>query len=208
MDFVENVGRRSKLSGDNGDFINVGIFSVNGFEKKALFHNLGNGRFADVAYVSGCDRIEDGRGLGVLDADGDGDLDLIMNNYLQPARLLINNAPAENHWLRFKLEGTRSNRSAVGARVVVRHGMEKEYREISTTAGYVSGQSLYVHFGLGLDSTADRVEIHWPSGRVDELWSLPADRFYKVVEGEGKALPIWREPRRSAVTPASLKGEP
>src|SRR5437867_8205996 len=187
MDFVENVGRRSKIAGDNGDFINVGIFSVNGYEKKVLFRNLGNGRFAEVAYIWGCDRTEDGRGLGILDVDGDGALDLVMNNYLQPARLLMNHAPPENHWLRFKLEGTRSNRSAVGARVAVYHGTEKEFREVSTTAGYLSGQSLYLHFGLGLDSTADRVEVRWPSGKVDELRNLPADRFYDIVEGEGRA---------------------
>src|SRR4029450_12019124 len=100
MDFVENVGRRSKVDGDNGDFINVGIFSLNGYERDALFQNLGNGKFFDVGYSAGADRIEDGRGLAFLDADGDGDLEILLANYLQPARLLINHAPRENHWLR------------------------------------------------------------------------------------------------------------
>src|SRR5688572_4563292 len=138
MDFVQNVGRRSKVGGDNGDFINVGIFSLNGRERKALYKNVGNGRFIDVAYLEGCDLIEDGRGLGTLDVDADGDVDLILNNYLQPARLLINHAPRENHWVRLKLEGTRSNRYAVGARIEVHHGPRTEVREITTFAGYLS----------------------------------------------------------------------
>jgi hypothetical protein len=190
MDFVENVGRRSRVDGDNGDFIHVGIFSLNGYERKALYRNRGHGTFLDVAYIEGCDRIEDGRGLGLLDVEADGDLDLVLNNYLGPARLLINRAPRENHWLRLKLQGTRSNRDAVGARVVIRHGAALQTREVITAAGYLSGQSTLLHFGLGLDRAVDRLTVHWPSGAVEELADVEADRFYRIVEGEGRAVPV------------------
>ncbi|MBI4583986.1 MAG: ASPIC/UnbV domain-containing protein [Planctomycetes bacterium] len=184
MDFVENVGRRSRVNGDNGDFINVGIFSLNGYERNALYQNQGGGCFAEVGYLAGCDRVEDGRGLGFLDADQDGDLDIAINNYLQPARLLINQAPPENHWIRFRLQGTRSNRSAIGARVVLEHGARRQVREVTSSAGYLSGQSLTLHFGLGLDREVERVTVRWPSGRVEELRNLRADRLVPLIEGQ------------------------
>ena len=206
MDFVENVGRRSKVEGgDSGEFINVGIFSLNGRERKALFRNLGNERFVDVSYLEGCDLLEDGRGLGYLDADLDGDLDLILNNYLMPAKLLINRPPAENHWLRLKLRGTRSNRSAIGARVVLQHGTRKQTREVTTCSGYLSSQSPYLHFGVGLEDTVDRLVVYWPSGLVEELPDLPANAFYEVVEGEGKATLIRRSGQPAASTPAVFR---
>jgi hypothetical protein len=201
MDFVENVGRRSKVeNGDNGEFINVGIFSLNGRERKALFRNLGNERFLDVSYLEGCDLLEDGRGLGYLDADLDGDLDLILNNYLMPARLLINRPPAENHWLRLKLRGTRSNRAAIGARVVIQHGTHRQTREVTTSSGYLSSQTPYLHFGLGLQEVVDRLVIHWPSGEVDEIADVPANGFYEIVEGERKATPVRRAPAEPSAT--------
>jgi hypothetical protein len=184
MDFVQNVGRREKVVGDNGDFINVGIFSLNGYEHKGLYRNQGGGKFLDVGYLTGADRIEDGRGLGILDADGDGRLDLVTNNYLQHARLLMNRSPAGNHWLRLQLQGTRSNRSAIGARVVAYHGVKRTAREVTSFSGYLSGQSLYLHFGLGQDASVDRLMVFWPSGLRQEFKDLPADAFYRIVEGE------------------------
>jgi len=110
-----------------------------------------------------------------------------------PARLLVNHAPQDAHWLRLHLQGTRSARSAVGARVEIRHGVKRQFREVATTAGYLSGQSLYLHFGLGPDAVVDRMIIHWPSGLVEELRDVPADRFLRVIEGSGKAAPVMDE---------------
>lgn len=208
MDFVENVGRRSKVGGDQGDFINVGIFSLNGYERDALYENLGNTRFFDVGYLKGADPIEDGRGAGILDVDGDGGLDIVVNNYLQPARLLMNHPPAENHWLRLVLRGTRSNRSAIGARVSLSRGAATEHREVSSTAGYLSGQSLYLHFGLGIDRIADRIVIRWPSGHVDEVRDVPADAFYRLVEGTGEVTRVFPEKAPApAIVPTSGSAE-
>ncbi len=137
-----------------------------------------------MGYLTGSDGVEDGRGMGFLDADQDGDLDIAINNYLQPARLLINQAPRENHWIRFRLQGTRSNRSAIGARVVLEHGARRQVREVTSTAGYLSGQSLTLHFGLGLDREVDRVTVRWPSGTVEELRNLRADQMVLLIEGQ------------------------
>jgi hypothetical protein len=206
MDFVENVGRRKRVVGEKDEFINVGIFSLNGYEHKGLFHNLGNGKFIDVGYLAGVDRLEDGRGLGVLDADGDGRLDLVSNNYLQPARLLMNRSPGGNHWLRLKLEGSRSNRSAIGARVVAYHGERKVGREVMTTAGYLSGQSLILHLGLGQDAAADRLAVYWPSGLRQEFKDVPADAFYRIVEGKPALSSMFPEKLEPAAPAPSSAG--
>ena len=208
MDFVENVGRRSEVAGDNGDFINVGVFSLNGYERNALYHNRGNGKFFDSGYLEGADRLEDGRGLGLLDLDQDGDVDIACMNYSSRFRLLVNHAPVASHWLRLQLRGTRSTRSAIGARVEIRHGVRRQYREVSSTAGYLSGQSLYLHFGLGLESLVDRLIVHWPSGLVEEIRALDADHFYRIVEGTGVAEPVF--PMKSeapALVPTAGKAE-
>ena len=112
MEMFEGVGRRSDQS--TGSFLDIGQHSLNGRERNCLFRNDGDGGFTDVGFVNGADRIEDGRGLSVLDYDRDGRLDLLIRNYRQPAQLLRNVGPAR-HWLALRLVGTRSNRDAVGA---------------------------------------------------------------------------------------------
>src|SRR5881628_1247976 len=114
MDMFEGVGRR--LDQRTGSFLNLGQHSLNGRERNCLFRNNDDGTFTDVAWVNGADRVEDGRGLSVVDYDRDGRLDLVVRNYHQPAVLLHNVGPAQ-HWLELQLVGVRSNRDAVGARV-------------------------------------------------------------------------------------------
>src|SRR5436190_23489009 len=112
----EGVGRRHA---ETGSMIDIGAHSLNGNERNVLFRNNGDGTFTDVAWVNGADRVEDGRGLSVFDYDRDGQPDLVIRNYRQPAQLLRNQG-GHHHWLELKLIGTRSNRDAVGARVTLR----------------------------------------------------------------------------------------
>lgn len=209
MDFIENVGRRSKVGGDHGDFINVGELSLNGYERDVLYKQRKDGTFFDVGYLEGADRIEDGRGIATLDLDLDGDQDVVLEGFLADARLLVNHAPPESHWLRLKLVGTKSPRHPVGARVEVRTGVQRQFRELTTSAGYLTGVSPYLHFGLGLERTVDRLIIHWPSGRVDELRGLPGDDFYEIVEGSGSARPVFPRPRSAepALVPTASGAE-
>src|SRR5213592_4923390 len=109
----EGVGRRHA---ETGSMIDIGAHSLNGNERNVLFRNNGDGTFTDVAWVNGADRVEDGRGLSIFDYDRDGQLDILIRNFRQPAQLL-HNLGGRNHWLQLKLVGTRSNRDAVGARV-------------------------------------------------------------------------------------------
>jgi hypothetical protein len=191
MDLLENVGRRREAKGDVGNFVNVGGFSLNGYERNNLFHNLGGNRFEDTGYVTGADLIDDGRGVAAIDIENDGDLDLVIENYLQPARLLVNRGTPGNHWLELKLVGAGprnggSNRSALGARAVVWAGGNRFTREVVSSGGYLSGFSRVLHFGLGKVPAIEMVEVRWPSGQVQLLGSLAMDRKHRIEEPRGE----------------------
>ena len=177
---MEGVGRR--LNTSRGFLLNVGNHSLNGRENNVLFRNNGDGAFSEVGWVNGADRIEDGRGLAVLDADHDGRLDIVLRNFYQAAGLL-QNRQGSGHWIGFELEGTRSNRDAVGARIRVRSGELWQTRVVTTGSGYLSSSSLRQHFGLGNATHVDEVVIDWPSGERSELRNLEVDRLHSVTEG-------------------------
>ena len=176
---MEGVGRR--LNTSSGFLLNVGNHSLNGRENNVLFRNNGDGAFSEVGWVNGADRIEDGRGLAILDSDGDGRLDIVLRNFYQAAGLLQNRR-GSGHWVGFELEGTRSNRDAVGARIRARSGDRWQTRVVTTGSGYLSGNSLRQHFGLGNATRVDEVVIDWPSGERSELRNLEVDRLHRVIE--------------------------
>jgi hypothetical protein len=181
----DGVGRRRDLR--TGQFLNIGQHSLNGYERDCLFRNNGDGTFTDVAYVNGADRIGDGRGLAILDYDRDGQLDLVLRNYRQPVELLRNRG-GRNHWITLRLVGTRSNRDAVGARIRLYTAQGWQTREVHAGSGYLSGNSLVQHFGLGAAREAQRVEIAWPSGSRTALERLAAGRLHTVTESLGAEL--------------------
>jgi len=189
---MEGVGRR--LNTGSGFLLNVGSHSLNGREHNVLFRNNGNETFSDVGWVNAADRIEDGRGLAVLDSDSDGRLDIVLRNFYQAAGLL-RNRHGSGHWVSFELEGTRSNRDAVGARVRVRTGASWQTRVVTTGSGYLSSSSLRQHFGLGSATRVDEVVIDWPSGERTELRDLEVNRLHRVTE---KGEPMARSKKQTA----------
>ncbi len=94
----------------------------------------------------------------------------------------MNRSPQPNHWLELRLEGTRSNRDAIGARIKVLTKAGAQYNHVTTACGYASSSAGPVHFGLGAAASADLVEIVWPSGQVQQLKNVPADRVLRVRE--------------------------
>jgi len=176
---MEGVGRR--LNTSSGFLLDIGSNSLNGREHNVLFRNNGDETFSEVGWVNGADRVEDGRGLAVLDSDRDGRLDIALRNFHQAAGLL-RNRHGSGHWVAFELEGTRSNRDAVGARVRVRTGDRWQTRVVTAGSGYLSGSSLRQHFGLGDATRVDEVVIDWPSGERSELRDLDVDRLHPVTE--------------------------
>jgi hypothetical protein len=155
-------------------------------QRKVLYHNLGNGRFLDVSTSSGPGILEkvSGRGCATGDYDNDGDLDLVVNCVNDVPQLLRCDTTLRNTWIKIKCIGTKSNRSAIGARLYCVTGKRKQMDEVRSGGSYLSQNDLRVHFGLAKAETAD-IEIHWPSGQVDKLPALAANRIYTVVEGKG-----------------------
>jgi hypothetical protein len=118
-----------------------------------------------------------------LDVDGNGGQDLLLRNYFTKPELLRNRG-GSNHWVSFEMEGTRSNRDAVGARVRLRKGDRWQTRVVATGTGYLSSSSRRQHFGLGRATRVDQVVIDWPSGAQTNLQDLEVDRLHRIVEAK------------------------
>ena len=151
-----------------------------------LFRNRGDGTFARMGGEAGPAMLgrHVSRGCAFGDFDNDGDLDILVMNQNEPPSLLRNDAPRENRWLKVRLEGTKSNRSAIGARILVRYGGKVQAQELLSQSSYVSSNDPRMHFGLGSAVTAD-IEVHWPSGGVEKFPLQGSNRLITIREGHG-----------------------
>lgn len=184
----------------------VDLFSVNGHvypqvdttpsgaryrEVENLLMNEKDGTFCDAGNLAGPAIREPrvGRGLAAADLDNDGNVDLVVENLDGSPVILHNNGIAGTHWVSFELAGTKSNRLALGARIVITAGGVTQMDEVRSGGSYLSQNDLRVHFGLGKADKIDSVEVRWPSGRVDKMAGLRSDQFYAVLEGTGVVEP-------------------
>jgi hypothetical protein len=151
-----------------------------------LFRNLGNGKFEQLIAEAGpgVAAAHVSRGVAFGDFDNDGDVDILVMNQHEPPSLLRNDVTGENHWLKVRLIGTVSNRSAIGARVTAKYGGRQQAREVLAQASYLSAHDRRLHFGLGQSEKAD-LEIRWPNGGRERLAGQPVDRLITVQEGKG-----------------------
>ncbi len=122
------------------------------------------------------------RGSAIGDLNGDGRIDVVVSAINAPAEIWMNQSPGNNHWLELRLQGTKSNRDGIGARIKVVTKNGTQYDHMSTAAGYASSSAGPVHFGLGANSSADLVEIQWPSGIIQQLRDVTGDRLVLVRE--------------------------
>ena len=154
-------------------------------QKTLLYRNIGGKRFADVTEQAGAGfaPLRPARGLAIGDLDGDGRPEILIVNMNQRPSILKNLGRRRN-WVALTLQGTKSNRSAVGARVVVSAGGHKQIGEVMSGASYYSQSSMTLYFGLGAAETIDRLEVHWPSGTTQTWPSVKANRSLTIIEGE------------------------
>ena len=155
-------------------------------QRNLLFRNTGGRRFANVTADAGpgfaIEKVS--RGLAAGDIDNDGDLDLLVTNNGQRADLLRNDS-RHGRALLVRLIGTKSNRDGIGARVRLTAAGRTQMREVKAGSSYLGQNDLRVHFGIGTAARVDQLEVRWPSGRVDVVRDIQADRLISIQEGAG-----------------------
>lgn len=157
-------------------------------QRNQLFHNNGDGTFAEVSFESGAYFRREGVSRGAIfgDYDNDGDVDIVVTQSNQPAELLRNDGGNRRNWVRIKLVGVVSNRDGIGARVTATVGSQSQMQEVRTGLSYLCSSDPRVLFGLGDFTRINRLEIRWPSGIVQVLKDLEVNREIVVVEKSGE----------------------
>jgi hypothetical protein len=155
---------------------------------RLVFRNLGDGRFEELIDEAGpgVAAPHTSRGCAFGDFDNDGDIDILVCNMNEPPSLLRNDVSGSGHWLKVLLAGTRSNRSAIGARVTARYGGRTQAQEVAAQSSFYSASDRRLHFGLGAATSAD-LTIRWPGGATEQIGGVDADQLVIVREGAGIA---------------------
>jgi hypothetical protein len=179
----------SKIAGANGRLFEdaatwpaFGNLSLSGYERSRVYLNRGVAGWVDVAERVGATDLYDGRAVALADLSNRGAVDVIVANQNQPAVLYRTTPDSANHWIAFRLVGTRSNRSAIGAEVTIEAGDLKQRRVVDGGSGFASQNDRRLHFGLGSREWVDRVVIQWPSGTRQVLSRPQIDGFVTVTE--------------------------
>ena len=156
-------------------------------QRMMLYRNLEGRRFQNVSSLAGSAFIENiaARGCAFGDFDNDGTVDVLVNPINDVPRLLKCTNRSGNNWISFKLIGTKSNRSGIGARVRCQVGDHQQIDEVRSGGSFMSQNDLRLHFGLGRAKHVDRVEVSWPSGRIDRFKTLAANQIMTIKEGDG-----------------------
>jgi hypothetical protein len=156
-------------------------------EPMLLHRNRRDGTFEDVSAQAGLASMpmKSRRGAAFGDLANNGNIDIVVLNVGEPPSLLLNTNQSPNHRVLFRLVGTKSNRAAIGARVTIHAGGIGQVDEVRGGGSYLSQNDLRLHFGLGIASKIESVEIRWPSGKMEELKDVLADQLYTIMEGQG-----------------------
>jgi hypothetical protein len=156
-------------------------------EPMLLHRNLGNRTFEEVSMAAGLADMppKSRRGAAFGDIANNGNVDIVVLNVGEPPSLLLNTNKIPNHRVLFRLEGTRSNRAAIGARVTIHAGGMTQFDEVRGGGSYLSQNDLRLHFGLGPAAKIDSVEVRWPTGRTESFKDMAADKIYAITEGRG-----------------------
>jgi hypothetical protein len=160
--------------------------SLSGYQRKRVWINDGFGNFADVAQAVGASDTNDGRAVALADLRNTGALDVIVANQRGPLLVYENTVAPGRHWIQFELEGTASNRSAIGARVELHWNGHVQAQEVTAGTGFSAQNQRWLHYGLGEARTVERAVIQWPSGARQTITSPAVDMRHTVKEPDGQ----------------------
>jgi hypothetical protein len=152
-----------------------------------VFRNLDNGTFEELIEAAGpgVAEVHSSRGCAFGDFDNDGDIDILIVNLNEPPSLLRNDLRGKQNWVKIKLEGVKSNRSAIGARVLVRYGGKTQAQSVLSQSSYYSCNDPRLHFGLGGHTEID-IEVHWPNGSAESFKHFTVNQLITLKEGIGR----------------------
>ncbi|MFL6227415.1 MAG: CRTAC1 family protein, partial [Pyrinomonadaceae bacterium] len=168
-DFSKVAGGNTSIISDAANWPPMEGRSLSGYQQKRVWVNDGAGHFNDVARAVGVTDTYDGRSVALVDLWNRGTLDVVVANQRGPLLIYRNTTAPENNWIDFELEGTASNRSAVGAEVRVFWGGREQVQQVAGGSGFCAQNQRRLHFGLGRDARIERVEVRWPTGKVQTV---------------------------------------
>jgi hypothetical protein len=181
-DFAKVAGGNSTIIGDAKNWPAFDERSLSGYQQKRVWVNDGAGKFEDVAQAVGVTDTHDGRSVALADLWNRGVLDVIVANQNGPVLIYKNTVDPRNKWIEFRLEGTKSNRSAIGAQLSLFWNGQQQIQQVSGGSGFAAQNERRLHFGLGRDPKIEKAVIHWPSGEVQTLDHLAPNQLYAVKE--------------------------
>ncbi len=181
-DFTKISGGNSTIIGDAKNWPAMDGRSLSGYQQKHVWLNDGAGKFVDVAQAVGVTDTYDGRAVALADLWNRGVLDVIVANQRGPLLVYKNTVAPDEQWVEFQLEGTKSNRSAIGAQVELSWNGQKQIQEVSGGSGFSAQNDRRLHFGLGKNPQIEKAVIRWPSGKIQTLHNLVPGKLYKLEE--------------------------
>jgi hypothetical protein len=164
--------------------------NLSAFERNRMYLNVGGREFLDVSHLSGADSDGDGRSVVAADFRNTGMPDLLVRQVGGGPLLLYENRLPQAHYLTVSLNGDKSNRRGIGARLIAEVQGRKIVRELFPANGFRSQSPAQVHFGLAADTKIDKLTIHWPSGKVQQFSDLAGDRHVVIDEAKAGAAAI------------------
>jgi enediyne biosynthesis protein E4 len=185
-DFAVIAVGHSSIIGDAVNWPAMKGRSLSGYQRKRVWINDGAGRFTDVAQAVGATDTNDGRAVALADLRNTGALDVIVANQRGPLLIYENHVAPGRHWIQFELEGSVSNRSAIGARVEVYWNGYVQAQEVAAATGFSAQNQRWLHYGLGDARTIDRVVVRWPSGKRETIENPQVDMRHHLNESDGR----------------------
>jgi hypothetical protein len=181
-DFSKIAGGNSIIIIDAKNWPAMEGRSLSGYQQKRVWVNDGAGKFINVAQAVGVTDTYDGRAVALVDLWNRGVLDAVVANQKGPLLIYKNTVTPENKWIEFALQGTASNRNAIGAQVTLYWNGQQQRQEVSGGSGFAAQNDRRLHFGLGKDPHMEKAVIRWPSGKIQTIEDPAVNEIHKIKE--------------------------